>query len=63
MKNRVERLFNTRGVHGKGPLFYLHSKRGLFEKARPIVEDMVSMHPENPIGRQMLGFIQRNKGR
>jgi tetratricopeptide (TPR) repeat protein len=38
-------------------------KRGLFEKARPIVEDMVSMHPENPIGQQMLGFIQRNTGR
>jgi tetratricopeptide (TPR) repeat protein len=37
-------------------------KRGLFEKARPIVEDMVSMHPENPIGRQMLSFIQRSTG-
>ncbi len=22
LKNRVERLFNTRGVHRKGPLFY-----------------------------------------
>ena len=41
--------------------FYL--KRGLFEKARPIAEDMVSMHPENPIGKQMLSFIQRNTGR
>ncbi len=24
-ENRVERLFNTRGVHRKGPLFYLYS--------------------------------------
>ena len=40
--------------------FYL--KRGLFEQARPIVEDMASMHPENPIGAQMLEFIRRNTG-
>ena len=38
-------------------------KRNLFEQARPIVEDMASMHPENPIGGQMLNFIQRNTGR
>jgi predicted Zn-dependent protease len=38
-------------------------KRGRFEEARPIVEDMVSMHPENPIGSQMLNFIQSNTGR
>jgi len=25
LKNRVERLFNTRGFHGKGPLFSLYS--------------------------------------
>jgi len=24
-RNRVERLFTTRGVHRKGPLFYLYS--------------------------------------
>jgi len=30
---------------------------------RPIVEDMVSMQPENPIGNQMLNFIQQNTGR
>ena len=41
--------------------FYL--KRSQFEKARPIVEDMASMHPENPIGAQMLEFIRRNTGR
>lgn len=41
--------------------FYL--KRGRFEEARPIVEDMVSFHPENPIGEQMLNFIQSNTGR
>ncbi|MGB5291859.1 MAG: tetratricopeptide repeat protein [Lysobacterales bacterium] len=41
--------------------FYL--KSGQFEKARPVVEDMVSMHPENPIGAQMLEFIRRNTGR
>jgi tetratricopeptide (TPR) repeat protein len=38
-------------------------KRGLFEQARPVVEDMASMHPENPIGSQMLEFIRRNTGR
>ena len=38
-------------------------KRGLFEQARPIVEDMASMHPENPIGNQMLNFIRQNTGR
>ena len=37
-------------------------KRGRFEEALPIVEDMVSMHPENPIGSQMLNFIQTNTG-
>jgi predicted Zn-dependent protease len=41
--------------------FYL--KSGQFEQARPVVEDMVSMHPENPIGAQMLEFIRRNTGR
>jgi len=40
--------------------FYL--KRGFFEKARPIVEDMAAMHPENPIGNQMLNFIRVNTG-
>ncbi len=38
-------------------------ERGRFEEARPIVEDMVSMHPENPIGNQMLNFIWQNTGR
>ena len=37
-------------------------QRGRFEDARPIVEDMVSMHPENPIGNQMLNFIRQNMG-
>ena len=41
--------------------YYL--KRDRFEEARPIVEDMVSMHPENPIGSQMLNFIRQNTGR
>jgi len=38
-------------------------KRGMFEHARPIVERMISMHPENLIGRQMLNLIQRTTGR
>ena len=38
--------------------YYL--KRGRFEEALPIVDDMVSMHPDNPIGAQMLNFIQTN---
>ena len=38
-------------------------KRGLFEQARPIAEDMASMHPENPIGHQILEFIKTSTGR
>jgi tetratricopeptide (TPR) repeat protein len=38
-------------------------KRGLLEQARPIAEMMASQHPENPIGGQMLQFIQRSTGR
>ena len=38
-------------------------KQGRFEDARPIAEDMIFMHPENPIGSQMLEFIRRNTGR
>ena len=41
--------------------FYL--KRGQFEQARKMAEVMASMHPENPIGRQMLDFIRTNTGR
>ncbi len=41
--------------------FYL--KRGFFEQARPIAEDIAAMHPENPIGGQMLDFIRRNTGK
>ena len=37
-------------------------KRGMFEAARPIVTDMATMHPENPIGGQMLEFIRQNTG-
>jgi tetratricopeptide (TPR) repeat protein len=40
--------------------YYL--KLGRFEDARPIAEAMVSMHPENPVGGQMLEFIRRNTG-
>jgi tetratricopeptide (TPR) repeat protein len=38
-------------------------KRGLLEQARPIAEDMASMHPENPVGRQLLDYIQEISGR
>jgi len=37
-------------------------KRGLFEKARPVAESMAKIHPDNPIGNQMLDFIQQNSG-
>ena len=37
-------------------------KQGRFEDARPIAQDMISMHPENPVGQQMLDFINRNTG-
>jgi Tfp pilus assembly protein PilF len=38
-------------------------KLGRFENARPIVEDMIFLHPENPIGSQMMEFIRQNTGR
>ena len=41
--------------------FYL--KRGMFEQARPVAQDMAKMHPDNPIGAQLLEFIQRNTGK
>jgi tetratricopeptide (TPR) repeat protein len=41
--------------------FYL--QRGLFEQARPIAEDMAAMHPESPVGNQMLNYIRMNTGR
>jgi tetratricopeptide (TPR) repeat protein len=41
--------------------YYL--KRGLFEEARPIAEAMMNMHPENPIGSQILNYIRQNTGR
>ena len=41
--------------------FYL--KRGMFEQAKAVAEDMAKMHPDNPIGEQMLEFIQRSTGR
>ena len=34
-------------------------KRGLFEQAIPVVETMIRTHPEQQIGRQMMGFIQQ----
>jgi tetratricopeptide (TPR) repeat protein len=41
--------------------FYL--KRGQLEQARKMAEVMASMHPENPVGRQMLEFIDANSRR
>ena len=41
--------------------FYL--RRGLFEQARPIAEDIAAMHPESPVGNQMLNYIRMNTGR
>jgi tetratricopeptide (TPR) repeat protein len=38
-------------------------KLGRFEDARPIAEELLSTHPENPAGGQMLDFIRRNTGR
>jgi tetratricopeptide (TPR) repeat protein len=40
--------------------YYL--KKGMFETARPIAEDLQIMYPDNPIGSQMLEYIQRNTG-
>ncbi|MEE4218393.1 MAG: tetratricopeptide repeat protein [Xanthomonadales bacterium] len=34
-------------------------KRGLFDRAVPLVEAMVANYPENPVGMQMMRFIQQ----
>jgi tetratricopeptide (TPR) repeat protein len=33
-------------------------KRGRYQDALPIAEQMLAAHPDNPVGRQMLEFIQ-----
>ena len=38
-------------------------KRGMLQEARLIAEKMAAMHPDNPIGRQILNYIDRNQGR
>ena len=38
--------------------FYL--KRGKLQKARSIAVQMVAKHPDNPIGKELLGIIERN---
>jgi tetratricopeptide (TPR) repeat protein len=37
-------------------------KRGMFDRAIPVVEAMIATHPENPIGMQMMGFIRQALG-
>jgi tetratricopeptide (TPR) repeat protein len=34
-------------------------KRGLVDRAIPVIERMIATHPEEPIGRQMMEFIRR----
>ena len=38
-------------------------KRGMLQEARPIAEKMTSMHPNNPIGSQILNYIDSNMAR
>jgi tetratricopeptide (TPR) repeat protein len=38
-------------------------KRGLLQEARLIAEKMVAMHPDNPIGRQILNYIDKSTER
>ncbi len=38
-------------------------KRGMLREARRIAEKMAATHPDNPIGSQMLNYIDRNIGR
>ncbi|MGB5991290.1 MAG: tetratricopeptide repeat protein, partial [Desulfobacterales bacterium] len=38
--------------------FYL--KRGKLQKARSIAVQMVAKYPSNPIGKELLGIIERN---
>jgi len=41
----------------------LYLIQGRFGDARPIAEAMATMHPEDPVGRQMLEFIRQNDSR
>ena len=38
-------------------------KRGMLQEARRIAEKMATMHPDNPIGSQILDYIDKNMGR
>jgi tetratricopeptide (TPR) repeat protein len=38
-------------------------KRGMLREARRIAEKMAATHPDNPIGNQILNYIDRNQGR
>jgi hypothetical protein len=38
-------------------------KRGMLQEARRIAEKMATMHPDNPIGSQILNYIDKNMGR
>jgi predicted CXXCH cytochrome family protein len=38
-------------------------KLGRYEEARPIAEEMMATHPENPVGQQMFEFIRSQKPR
>jgi tetratricopeptide (TPR) repeat protein len=38
-------------------------KRGMLREARRIAEKMAATHPDNPIGSQILNYIDRNQGR
>ena len=38
----VEKLFNTRGVHEKGPLFYLYSNPGFSGVTVPVLSEIKS---------------------
>ena len=38
-------------------------KRGMLKEARRIAEKMATMHPDNPVGNQILNYIDRNMGR
>ena len=38
-------------------------KRGMLQEAKGIAEQMAALHPDNPIGSQILNYIESIKGK
>ena len=60
-KETFRRLEEAIGPDDK--TFWFHcASLGEFEQGRPVIEKLAERHPDNPIGRQLLGVIEKMSG-